>query len=307
MHSKKLSGFRDDVRLHYGSRDFEKATAFNREYGGGGAWGSYEAALGNPDLHVAFIATPPASHLELSLQAMRAGKDVIVEKPPFLRSSDFERVRAVQSETGRRVLVAENYYYKPLAVRLRKILRDGWIGEVRFVLVNALKKQVTEDWRDDEQLSGGGALFEGGIHWINFVANLGMTIESVRGFGKAAERGLERSVVVALKYVGGAAGAVYYSWEIPSLLRGLRLSKIFGLEGSLTFESNGLFIVVNGVRKRLIIPGMSDITGSKAMFRDFIRALRTGEEAQMNLDLAERDLQLVETVYESMTDIGTPR
>ncbi len=306
MHSRTLSYLRDDVRLHYGSRDLEKATAFNREYRGGGAWGSYEAALGNPDLHVAFICTPPASHLELTLQAMDAGKDVIVEKPPFLRSSDFEQVRAMQSETGRRVLVAENYYYKPLAVRLREIIRDGWIGEVRFVLVNALKKQSTDDWRDEEELSGGGALFEGGIHWINFVANLGLTIESVRGFGQATERGLERSVVVALKYAGGAAGAVYYSWEIPSLLRGLRLSKIFGLEGSITFETNGLFIAVNGVRKRLIIPGMSDIGGSKAMLRDFIRSLRTGEEPQMNLDLAERDLKLVESVYRSMAAGGTP-
>ena len=307
MHSRTLSDLRDDVRLQYGSRDLEKANAFNREYSGDGAWGSYEAALESPAPQVAFIATPPASHLELTLLAMRAGKDVIVEKPPFLSSSDFELVRAVQSETGRRVLVAENYYYKPLAVRLRQVLRDGWIGEVRFVLVNALKKQVTDDWRDDEQLSGGGALFEGGIHWINFVANLGLTIESVSGFGRTSKHGLERSVVVALEYAGGAAGALYYSWEVPSLLRGLRLSKIFGLQGSITFESNGLFIAVNSVRKRrFIIPGLSDIGGSKAMLRDFIRALRTGEEAQMNLDLAERDLKLVESVYKSMDAVGTP-
>jgi predicted dehydrogenase len=102
-----------------------------------------------------------------------------------------------------------------------------------------------------------------------------------------------------MKYSEGPVGALYYSWEIPSILKGLRISRIYGKEGSVTFESNGLLIIVNGKRKKILFPGFSDIAGYKAMFRDFFESLRTGKEPLYTLELAKRDLELVETIYSS--------
>ena len=53
-------------------------------------------------------------------------------------------------------------------------------------------------------------------------------------------------MMVAFRYDNKAVGALYYSREIPSLLRGMRLSKLFGRKGIITFESNGLFIIARG-------------------------------------------------------------
>jgi predicted dehydrogenase len=300
LHSKTLAGFKNDIRCYYASRDQSKAISFNQKYSGNGYFGSYEAAMIDPKIDVALIATPPIYHLDLAVQAMQAGKHVIVEKPPFLHAADFDIIRKAQAETKRSALVAENYFYKPVAIKLRKLLRAGLIGEVLFVHVNALKLQKTGNWRDDPGLSGGGALFEGGIHWINFIANLGLSVKSVRGLRPGQQNGIEKSMLVAIEYAEGAVGALYYSWEIPSLFKGLRLSKIYGRKGSITFESNGLIIIVNGVKTRVIIPKLIDIAGYKGMFRDFIHALRTGEEPQMTLELAQQDLKLVETIYQSL-------
>jgi predicted dehydrogenase len=187
-----------------------------------------------------------------------------------------------------------------LAFKLRTLLAAGVIGEVLFVQVNALKKQITGNWRDDAVFSGGGALFEGGIHWINFMANLGLTIKSVRGLRPGKRAGIEKSMLVAFEYESGAVGTLSYSWEIPVLLKGAHLSQIYGRKGVITFESNGIFILVNGVRKKIIFPGLSDVAGYKSMFRDFIRALRANEEPQMNLEKAQKDIQLIETIYQSI-------
>jgi len=300
LHSKTLAGFTHEVRRYYASRDPAKAASFNQKYHGTGQFGSYEAALKYPNIDVVLIATPPVYHLDLAMQAMRAGKHVIVEKPPFLRSTDFDAIRNVQAETDRRVLIAENYFYKPVAFKLREIIGAGLIGEPVFVHINALKMQKTGNWRDDAALAGGGALFEGGIHWINFIANLGLTVKRVRGFRPGKKAGVEKSMLVAIEYAEGAVGALYYSWVIPSLFKGLRLSKIFGREGSITFESNGLIVLVNGSRKKTMIPDLTDISGYKAMFRDFFHVLRTGEEPRMSLDLAQQDLRLIETIYQSL-------
>jgi len=302
IHSKVLSRFHKDFRLYYASRDKAKADSFNRKFKGSGSFGTYKDAIDSPNIDIVLIATPPAQHLELALRAMEARKNVIVEKPPFLHSSDFETIRKFQEKTDCRVFVAENYYYKPLVSKLREIIGSGWIGEILFVHVNALKQQEPLDWRNNPKLAGGGSLFEGGIHWVNFVSNLGLQVKAFHGFRPGRKDGMERSLMVNLEYAGGAVGTLYYSWEIPSLLRGIRLSRIYGRKGSITFESNGLFILVSGSSFRLILPDLKDLSGHKAMFRDFLHSLRSGKEPEMSLDLAEKDLKSVESIYHSMEE-----
>ena len=300
LHSKTLKSLKADVRCFYASRDQQKAMVFNHEFNGRGHFASYDAAIHDARIDVVLVATPPVSHLELTLQALRAGKHVIVEKPPFLQAADFATIRQVQKETGRRVFVAENYFYKPLAFKLRELINNEIIGEILFVQINAIKLQKTGNWRDDTQLSGGGALFEGGIHWVNFIANLGMPVKSVRGFRPGKRVGVEKSMLVVVEYESGAVGSLSYSWEVPMLLQGVQLSRIYGRKGVITFESNGVFVLVNGVRKKVIFPGLGDIAGYKGMFRDFLHVLQTGEEPAMNLAVAQKDLQLLETIYQTV-------
>jgi len=300
LHSRTLRRFGDAVRRYYASRDAGRAAEFSSRYEGAGSFASYEAALADERIDVVLVATPPASHLALTEAALRAGKHVIVEKPPFLRAADFDRVEAARAAAGRQVFVAENYYYKPLLEALRAELAAGTIGEPRILSVNALKHQATGNWRDQAELSGGGALYEGGIHWINFMASLGLDVRRVHGFRPGGAEGMEKTMVVVFEYDGGAVGTLYYSWEIGSPLKGLRLSAIYGSEGTLTFESNGIFLSVRGRRKRFRLPGVRDLLGYHAMFADFFGALRTGREPRFGLAAARRDLELVEEAYASL-------
>jgi len=179
------------------------------------------------------------------------------------------------------------------------LIAEGTIGEVRIITINALKQQPTGDWRDETSLSGGGALFEGGIHWVNFMANLGLAVTGVHGFRPGDHQGPERTMVAVFEYAEGAVGTLYYSWEHGSPARGLRLSAIHGTAGAITFESNGLVLIVRGRRKRITTPRPRDLLGYKAMFQDFFAAIRTGRPAEFELDAARRDLELVEQIYES--------
>jgi predicted dehydrogenase len=295
-HSGTLKRSRDVLR-YYASRDRALAEEYNRTLGGAGAFGSYREAMEDPRIDAALVATPPDSHLELTLHALRYGKHVIVEKPAFLHSSDFAPVRAAAERAGRRVFVAENYAYKPLARALQRIIGSGALGEVRFLHLVAVKKQRHGGWKDDAAVAGGGALFEGGVHWIDLLAHLGLTIESVHGFRPRAGDSLERSMVVAARFEGGGVGTLYHSWEIPSPLRGLRLSRIYGTRGSAVFESNGLVVAVTNPRLKLVFPGLRDISGYGAMFADFFESMRSGREPLMTLARAQRGIELIETAY----------
>jgi len=108
-------------------------------------------------------------------------------------------------------------------------------------------------------------------------------------------------MMVTFRYDNGAVGSLYYSREVPSLFRGLRESKIFGRDGIITFESNGLFIAARGNGfPRLIWPGVSDFRGYRAMYRDFLHAIRTGAPPQMSLERAMDDQRLMDQVYASL-------
>jgi predicted dehydrogenase len=304
-HSRILRGFASEVRCFYASRRADKAMAFERRFRGAGSFGSYGAALADGRMDAVFVATPPARHLELALAALERGKDVIVEKPAFPREADFEAVARAQARTGRRVLVAENYCYKPLAGVLRRLLAEGVVGRTQFVQVNALKDQRATGWRAEP---GCGALLEGGIHWVDLLAHLGPPVRTVRGFRADGGQEPERSTLVVVEYADGSVGTLQHSWAAPSALRGLQLSCIRGTAGSLVFESNGLFVLVQGRQgRRLILPGLRDLAGYRAMFRDLFRALRHGQEPLMTLDRAREDVRIVEAAHGGTNGPGNRR
>lgn len=296
-HSRTLRSFHDEVRCYYASRDGTRSAALAQRFGGEGSYGSYAAALIDERVDAVLVATPPSSHLDLTLSALEHGKDVIVEKPAFLRAADFALVRDAGARNGRRVLVAENYCYKPVARALQGIVSSGVLGEIRFVHLDAVKRQRPGGWRGDPAVAGGGALFEGGVHWIDLLGNLGLRIEAVHGFRPGDWRGTERSMLVVVEYEEGAVGTLAHSWEVPSSLRGLRMSHIYGSRGSAAFESNGLFVLVTGSRPQLLLPGIRDLNGYRAMFQDFLTALRTGCEPLMTLTRAQRSVELIQAAY----------
>jgi predicted dehydrogenase len=300
IHSRTLRRMRRDVELFYASRDAARAEEYRRRFGGRRAFGSYEAGLADAAVDVAVVATPTATHRELALLAVDAGKHVIVEKPAFMRASDADVVGAAADAAALHVLVAENYVYKPVAAHLRRLIKAGDLGDVRFVTLNATKRQPANGWRSDPALSGGGALFEAGVHWISFASNIGLDVLDVQAHRAGATDGPDRSSLVVFRYANGAVGTLTHSWEIAAPFGGLRLSKVQGTRGAVTFESNGLAVVTTGRRRSLTLPALHDPLGYRAMLDDFLWAVQSGAPPWFTLEMAKRDLLLLEQAEWSM-------
>ena len=304
VHSRHLKALRKEVVRSYASRDGARSEACRRRYLGATSYDSYTAAIEDPTVDAVVIAVPPRFHLELSLQALSAGKHVLVEKPAYLRMTDYLRVKAARDRAGRVVFVGENDHYKPLAVCLRRLLREGVIGEMVFAQFTTLVKRLkrADDWRNDETMAGGDAFVEEGIHGLHLANSLGPVITEARGFRPAASPDgpdtRDKSMMVAFRYDNGSVGTLFYSREIPSLLRGLRVSKLFGRTGIISFESNGTVVLVRGSSTpRLVLPGFRDMRGYRAMYRDFLGAIRTGRTPAMSLETAIVDQRLMDQIY----------
>jgi predicted dehydrogenase len=306
VHSRNLARLDGRIVASYASRDAARAAEYCRLHKGIASFDDYRRAIEDPAIDAVVIAVPPAFHRPLALEALAAGKHVLVEKPAFLTMADYQTVLEARDRAGRVVLVGENDHYKPLAVSLRRLLADGAIGDMVFAHFTTLVKRLktADDWRNDEGMAGGDAFFEEGIHWLHIAGSLGPKIlpETVRGYRPpVSSHGPDRrakSMMVAFQYDNGAAASLYYSREVPSLLKGLRMSKIFGREGIISFESNGGVLLARGRGvPRVIFPGFRDIRGYQAMYRDFYRAIRDGDQPEMSLERAIEDQALMDRVY----------
>jgi predicted dehydrogenase len=314
VHSRVLKSLRDLIRCRYASRDAAKAAAFRKKYDGSASYSDYASAINDPHVDAVVVAVPPQFHLELTLAALAAGKHVLVEKPAFVRMADYETTVAARDAARRVVLVGENDHYKPLAVCLRRLLKEGAIGEMVFAHFTTVAHRLksADDWRNDEAMAGGDAFFEEGIHWLHLAGSLGPRITSIHGYQPVVSRDgpdkRAKSMMVAFTYTNGAVGSLYYSREIPSLLRGLRLSKLLGREGVISFESNGAVVLVRGAGfPRLLFPGFHDIRGYRAMYRDFTRAIREERSPEMSLERAIEDQSLMDQVYASIASPSAAR
>jgi predicted dehydrogenase len=304
VHSRSLRRLGPAIARSYASRDAAKAEAFRRQYGGAASYADYRTAIEDPRIDAVVVAVPPRFHLDLTLQALAAGKHVLVEKPAFPTMDDYRTAAAARDRAGRVVIVGENDHYKPLAVRIRRLLARDVVGDLLFAHFVTIAKRLktSGDWRNDETMAGGDAFFEEGIHWLHFANSLGPRIERIHGYRPPASTDgpdtRAKSMMVGFQYDNGAAGSLYYSREIPSLFKGMRVSKLFGRKGIITFESNGLFIVVRGNGlPRVVWPGITDFRGYRAMYGDFLKAIRQGTAPEMSLERAMDDQRLMDQVY----------
>src|SRR5215831_3726204 len=217
VHSRHLKSLHQEFSGSYASRNPARAAAYCREFGGRTSYLDYDAAMADPRVDAVVIAVPPRFHRELALRALACGKHVLVEKPAFPRLDDYRAVRDARDRTARTILVGENDHYKPLAVSLRSLLADGVIGDLVFACFTTIVKRLktADDWRNDEDLAGGDAFFEEGIHWLHLANSLGPTISSIHGYRPEPSRGgpgpdtRVKSMMVAFQYAEGGVGSLF--------------------------------------------------------------------------------------------------
>ncbi len=304
-HARTLGKLAPSIRLAFASRSLAKARDMAAGFRKAEAFGSYEEAAGSPDVDVAFLTTPHAFHAELAVLCADHGKHLIIEKPATRTLEELEAVEAAVERNGVRCTVAENYFYKPVIRGIRGQIEAGHLGDVLFVELSRTTREAKSGWRTDAELMGGGALLEGGVHWLNALTSLaGGVPTEVTAFGPRVEYDtnipLEDSLLVVVRYSSGVVGKLLHSWHVPNRFFGLGLSKVYGTEGVVTFESNGLFYSAYGRKKKKRMMNPFDFLGFRPMLRAFVEDYGSGRSWQPTLARIRQDMELVHGAYRSL-------
>ena len=204
------------------ARDAERAASFAAAHGVARSYGSYAALFDDADVDVVYIATTHAQHHTQALQALRAGKPVLVEKAFTLTAREAREVVAVAR--GQQLFCMEAMWMRvhPLIRQAREIVHSGQLGElvsVRADLSRVFPYSPTHRLYD---LSvGGGALLDLGVYPITFAWLMFGRPDSISATGHLSPTGSDATVALQLGYSDGRVAQVHCSAEAGSPAGGL--------------------------------------------------------------------------------------
>ena len=127
----------DEARLEQAAKTYSVA-----------AVSQVEDLLAMPEIHAVVIAAPAARHFELAQKALRAGKDVLVEKPLALHPEEGEQLVELAKENSRVLMVGHLLQYHPAVLELRRLVRQGELGKIEYISSSRLnlgKLRTEED------------------------------------------------------------------------------------------------------------------------------------------------------------------
>jgi len=116
--------------------------------------------INDKDVNAIYIATPPSSHEAYAMAAMQAGKPVYVEKPMTINSSSAIRMVEAANNTGIKMCIAHYRRGQPYFNKIKQLIDDKIIGELRFATLNFYKKLLSKEeleltgnkWRVDSTM-----------------------------------------------------------------------------------------------------------------------------------------------------------
>lgn len=182
-HAQALSAHREEVELAgVADLDASRAEEFAREHGAATVAGSLEQLL-TQDLDLVHVCTPPGTHVPLAAEALAAGVNVLLEKPPALSLADFDRLveaeeAAPLDRTGHpvRAGVVFQHRFGAAAERLRRWLGDGTLGRSLLATCHTQwyrpPAYFEAPWRGTWEAEGGGPTMGHGIHQIDLLLSV---------------------------------------------------------------------------------------------------------------------------------------
>jgi predicted dehydrogenase len=226
-------------------RDAAKAEDYARRHGVPRWYSDADRLIGDPEVNAVYIATPPSSHAEYAIAAMRAGKAVYVEKPMARTYAECLEMNRVAAETGMPLFVAFYRRRLPGFLKIKEWLDEGRIGTPRLVVLHLLLPPRPEDydrdnppWRVIPQIAGGGYFYDLASHQLDILDYLFGPIKSVQSVVRnmAGLYEAEDTVLANFSFENGTEGQGLWHFTAAPHDKTDTLT-IYGSEGSIHFST----------------------------------------------------------------------
>jgi len=199
----------------------------------------------DPNVNAIYVATPPSTHKEYAIAAMKAGKPVYVEKPMALNYAECEEMNKISAKTGVPLFVA--YYRRQLPgyLKVQELISQGRIGDVRLVNIRMYSPPKPGDmnikdvpWRITPEISGGGHFVDLASHQLDYLDYLFGPVEKAAGysFNQAQLYRAEDVVAGSMMFESGALCSGVWTFTTSAAIEKDEI-EIVGSKGKIVFST----------------------------------------------------------------------
>jgi len=197
------------------------AESFAKRHGIPGCYVDYREMLHDPRVEMIHISAPNYVHARMTVDAARAGKHVVCEKPLCVTLEEADEMIDACHKAGVLLMYAEELFFAPKYVKAKQMADEGAFGRIHLVKQGEKHNGPHADWFWDVKQSGGGALMDLGCHGIAFCwwflgkpkvksvySQMWTQVHRNRTDG-------DDEAITIIEFEGGAVGVVENSWNRP--------------------------------------------------------------------------------------------
>ena len=148
-----------------------RAQDSKNKYGADGArvYTDYKDLLKDKEISVVYVCTANLTHSLITVDALRAGKHVMCEKPMAINAQDAKKMLDASKETGKVLTIGYQYRYGPEYLYVKNFAQNGGLGDIYFARALALRRRGVPNWGVflDKEQQGGGPLIDIGTHALD--------------------------------------------------------------------------------------------------------------------------------------------
>ena len=216
-----------------GSRTKASADEFASRWGIATAHGSYDALVNDENVDAIYVSTPHPFHHENALQALNAGKHVLVEKPFAMNAAQTREVVELAEQKSLVALEAMWTRYLPHMVHIRELLADNVLGEIRTLIVDHLQDLPKDPkHRINDPALGGGALLDLGIYPVSYAFDVLGVPNRIIASGTMTATNVDAQVAMIFEY-DNARALLSTALDV----RGPNTATISGTNGRIEIDS----------------------------------------------------------------------
>ena len=265
-------------------------------------YSNYKEMLEKSDIDAVIIATPTSTHTEIAIDCLNAGKDVLVEKPLARTYAEVKKIVDAAKKNKKKIMVGMNLRYRPDTMLLRSFINTKEIGEPFYIKCGWVRKQSSsQKWFTKKEESGGGVIFDLGIHLLDLALWLldypEITSVSSQNFYHYT-KSVEDTSISCIKCDNSAVINLEVSWSLPVEKDHFFLD-VYGTKGSFSLNP---FKLYKKVENDYINLSPTQVENPTALFKksylnelkSFIGAIKglnpvfsPGEEAMQRMKIIE--------------------
>ncbi len=164
--------------------DLKRAEKLASDFAGCEPFKDWSKVINHPQVEIVIVATTNNFLTQISLEAVAAGKHVLVEKPGARNAGELEELVERASSSNSLVKVGFNHRFHPAFLKARQIWETGDLGDLMYLRArygHGGRLGYDKEWRADPEIAGGGELLDQGVHLIDLARLFAGDFSSVAG------------------------------------------------------------------------------------------------------------------------------